>query len=370
MEAAGLDMLWITNPANMNWLVGYDAWSFYVHQGVLVSLTRAEPLWIGRGIDVSAARITTTLGDDSIRGYGDEFITGRDHPMQFMARIITELGGARARIGVELDTHYFTARGRDVLAEGLPGATLVDADGLVNWLRSYKSPAEVAYLRQAAQITDIAMQRGIDAIAPGVRQCDVAGEIYQALIAGHPDFYGDVPDFQTMPKGPRTTAPHLTWTDEHFLAGETCTLELGANRFRYHAPLARTVHVGQPPDALRHLADVVEEGLEAALAAIRPGQPCEAVEAAWRSVLSRHGMSKASRIGYCVGIGYPPDWGERTASLAAGDKTLLAPDMVFHLMLGMWREGEGYELSETFAVTEGGCEVFSRLPRTLVVKHG
>ena len=114
---------------------------------------------------------------------------------------------------------------------------------------------------------------------------------------------------------------------------------------------------------------MVEEGLETALDAARPGAACEEVEAAWRRVITRAGYEKASRIGYSIGLNYPPDWGERTASLRQGDRTVLKPDMCFHMILGMWQDDWGFELSETFRVADAGApEILTRFSRDLVVK--
>jgi Xaa-Pro dipeptidase len=313
-------------------------------------------------------RHTTFLNEENIRAYDDAYLAPPAHAMEFVAEAICERGGARARIGVEMDTHYFTAAAFVILSRSLPHCALVDADRLVNWVRAIKSQREILYMREAARLTDAAMEAGIAAIAPGVRHSDVAGLVYQNLISGVPEYSGDVPDYQTMPKGERTAAPHLTWTDEPYLTGEACTLELGANRFRYTVPLARTVHLGKPPRRLVDLSRIVGEGLESALEAVKPGVTCEMVEAAWRSTITRWGLSKESRIGYCVGIGYPPDWGERTASLMPGDRTVLQPNMTFHLMLGMWQADSGYEISETFQVTNRGQECLSKLPRELIIR--
>jgi Xaa-Pro aminopeptidase len=86
-------------------------------------------------------------------------------------------------------------------------------------------------------------------------------------------------------------------------------------------------------------------------------------------VIARHGLSKASRIGYSVGLNYPPDWGEHTMSLRPGDRTVLEPNMTFHMILGMWMDGWGFEVSETFAVTPSGAECLCTTPRDLVVKR-
>jgi ectoine hydrolase len=369
MRNAGIEVLWITSPPNINYLSGYDAWSFYVHQGLLLALDEAEPIWIGRAIDVPCVRHTTNLEEHSIHGYGDEYLVPPAHAMEFVAALVRSHGWSRSVIGVEMDTHYFTALACARLRDSLPRARIVDADRLVNWVRIIKSPREIEYMCQAGQLTDIAMRAALEMISPGVRQCDVAGVVYRSLISGHPDFHGDVPDYQTMPKGRRTDAPHLSWTAEPYEVGEACTLELGANRYRYHAPLARTAHVGKPSQRLVTLSQVVGEGLEGALAAVKPGATCESIEQAWRDVVAPSGVVKESRIGYSVGIGYPPDWGERTASLMPLDRTELQPNMTFHLMLGIWQAEGGYEISETFRVTERGYACLSTVPRELIVCH-
>ena len=89
----------------------------------------------------------------------------------------------------------------------------------------------------------------------------------------------------------------------------------------------------------------------------------------WRNHIAKAGLEKESRIGYAVGLNYPPDWGEHTASLRPGDATILEPNMTFHMILGMWMDDYGFECSETFRVTEHGCETFADVPRKLFVKE-
>ena len=84
----------------------------------------------------------------------------------------------------------------------------------------------------------------------------------------------------------------------------------------------------------------------------------------FRRFTTERGVLKPSRIGYAIGNG----WTEGTASLAPGDKTVLEPNMTFHLMLGFWQRDWGYVLSEVFRVAESGPpETFSSLPRRLFV---
>jgi ectoine hydrolase len=132
--------------------------------------------------------------------------------------------------------------------------------------------------------------------------------------------------------------------------------------------MARTVFLGTPPTRLADTAKVVIEGLHAALAAARPGATAEDVEAAWRHVISKHGIRKESRIGYAFGLAYPPDWGEHTASLRPGDKTVLERNMTFHCIPGIWEDGWGIEISAAFVVTDGGGAALYDFPDNLVVK--
>ena len=69
MDASGMDVLVVADPANMNYLTGYDGWSFYVPQVVVVALDAEEPIWIGRGMDAHGAKHTTFLSEDGIIGF-------------------------------------------------------------------------------------------------------------------------------------------------------------------------------------------------------------------------------------------------------------------------------------------------------------
>src|SRR5699024_9736617 len=111
MERQHIDVLLITDPANMNYLTGYDAWSFYVHQVLIVMTDQTEPIWIGRGMDANAAKITTWLQHDNIIAYTDDYVQSTiKHPMDFVADIIKEKGKANKTIAAEYDAYYFTAK--------------------------------------------------------------------------------------------------------------------------------------------------------------------------------------------------------------------------------------------------------------------
>ena len=91
------------------WLTGYDGWSFYVHQAVLLPL-EGEPVWWGRGMDAQGARRTAFMSHENIAGYPDHYVQSPErHPMAHLSALIAERGWGAARIGVEMDNYWFSA---------------------------------------------------------------------------------------------------------------------------------------------------------------------------------------------------------------------------------------------------------------------
>ena len=238
MGEAGIDVLVSSDPANMNYLAGYDGWSFYVPQCVVVSLDADTPIWIGRNMDVAGARHTTFLPESDIIGYPENYVqTLERHPMNFVGDVIAERGWGKKTVGVEMDAYYFSARGYAELQKHLPDARFANADLLVNWVRLVKSDAEIALMREAGQIANRVMTTAIDRLEPGVRECDAVAAVYQAQMSGTAEFGGDYPAIvPMMPTGEKTSAPHLTWTDAPYENEQMVNLELAACRHRYHCP--------------------------------------------------------------------------------------------------------------------------------------
>ena len=369
MADKGIDVLLVSDPANMNYLSGYDAWAFYVHQLLIVTLDEDEPIWIGRIIDETAAQFTTYLEHKNIIPYPDDHVhSTTKHPMDVVATFLEERNLENKVIAAEFDAYYFTAKNYLQLTKRLPNARFVDGTNIVNWIRIIKSDQEIQLIKKAAKIASAAMKKGIEKINTGVRQCDAVADIVHRQISGVENFGGDYTSIvPLLPTGERTNACHLTWTDEPFKKGPVI-IELAGCYERYHSPLARTLVIGEPTKEMEALAFAAVEGINKALEMIKPGVTCAEIEATWRMSIQKRGFEKESRIGYSTGLNYPPDWGEHTASLRPGDQTILQPNMVFHMIPGIWLNSYGVEISETFIVTENGCEVLSDVERKLFIK--
>ena len=370
MAAAGLDAIFVTDPSNMSWLTGYDGWSFYVHQGVVLTL-EGDPVWWGRAMDTLGARRTVFMADeDSIRGYDDTFVQNPEkHPMQELAGLLAALGLEKTRIGVEMDNYYYTASAHAALTDGLKGATFTDATGLVNWQRAVKSDCEITYMRRAARIVEAMHARILELAEPGMRKNDLIAEIYATGIRGADGHWGDYPAIVPMaPSGLDATAPHLTWDDRPMLTGEATFFEIAGAHRRYQCPQSRTLFLGEVPQKFRDAEAAVLDAIEAGLAQAKPGNQAQDIANAFNATLNKAGFEKDSRCGYAIGISYPPDWGERTISFRRGDTTILQPGMTFHFMPALWLDDGGLEITEPILITETGHECLCNTPRKLAVK--
>jgi ectoine hydrolase len=363
MARAGLDALVVSDPSNMAWITGYDGWSFYVHQAVVLGL-EGPPLWWGRAMDAQGARRTVWMDPERcIHGYDDTFVQNPDkHPMEDLAQLLAAHGLASGQIGVEMDNYYYTARAHEVLTRSLPG-TLRDAEGLVNWQRVVKSPAEIERMRRAARIVEAMHRTILETARPGLAKNVLVAEILRAGALGADGHWGDYPAIVPLaPSGLDASAPHLTWDDRPLKRDEPNFFEIAGVYRRYHCPLSRTLFFGTPPDTYRRAEAAVQEATAQALSRARPGNTCGDVADAFNATLNRHGFSKDSRCGYSIGLSYPPDWGERTLSLRRGDTTVLQPGMCFHFMPALWLEDGGLEITESVLITEAGHERLCTLP--------
>jgi ectoine hydrolase len=370
MAAADLDAIVACDPSNMSWLTGYDGWSFYVFQGVILTQS-GDPIWWGRAMDAQGARRTVFMENDaSIRFYDDTFVQNPEkHPMQELAVLLAEQGLEIARIGVELDNYYYSAKAHATLTAGLPKASFVDVTGLVNWQRAVKSEREIEYMHRAARIVEVMHARIVEIAEPGMRKNDLIADIYATGIRGADGFWGDYPAIVPMaPSGLDATAPHLTWDDRPMALGEATFFEIAGAHRRYQCPQSRTLFLGEAPKKYRNAEAAVLDAIEAGLEQAKPGNQAQDIANAFNATLNKAGFEKDSRCGYAIGISYPPDWGERTISFRRGDTTVLEAGMTFHFMPALWLDDGGLEITEPILITETGHECFCQTPRALSVK--
>ena len=370
MQDKGIELLISHDTNNINYLTGYDAWSFYYAQCAIVHVNADEPLCFVRDQDAGGAYLKTYLKKENIIVYDEHYIhTWPKHPYDYLVEIIKNKKWDKLSIGLEMDAHYFTAFCYQKIRDGLPDAKIKDSERLVNWARLVKSNTEINFMKSAAKISEVGMKKAYEVISPGVRQCDAVGEIQKALFNGTPEFGGEYASIATLlPTGKGTSASHLTATQDKFIDGEATIVELSGVYKRYHAPMARTILLGKPDQLKIDTMKKTIEALQAGIDATKPGNTVDHVAQAFWKILDKYGIEKKSRTGYSIGIGYPPDWGEHTLNIYKGDMTILEPNICFH-MIAVMQFGEwGVEASEAIRVTDQGAELFCNMSKELHVK--
>lgn len=371
MEENGLDLLIVTDPSNMNWLTGYDGWSFYVHQGLIVPL-QGEIYWFGRLQDRNGALLRCYMDDEYLIGYPEDHIQNPEkHPMTWVASNIIKAGGWEDKtIGVEMDNYYYSALAHQELVSALSKAQFENATALVNWQRAIKSPQEIEYMRKAGKIIEKVFDKVFDYAKEGLQKNLLVAEIYKTMIAGTEEFGGDYPAIvPLLPSGVEASASHITWDDRALKAGESTFFELAGCYRRYHCPTSRTIFLGEPTKEILNAEEALVVALEKGLEQAKPGNRTCDIANALDKVMLDYGIDRhGARCGYPIGLSYPPDWGERTMSLRSTDETIFEPGMTFHFMPGIWQKSWGIEITESILITENGVETLSNIPRKLYVK--
>jgi|TARA_B100001094_G_scaffold332132_1_gene402921 ectoine hydrolase len=369
MISTGLNTLIISDPSNMNWLTGYDGWSFYVHQAVILSLD-GDPVWWGRGMDANGAKRTVFMESKNIHGYEDTYVQNPEkHPMSDLARLIKDLQLNEGNIGVEMDNYWFSASAFFTLKKELD-VKFVDITGLVNWQRAIKSKTEIVYMKQAAKIVEHMHEVVVEKAVVGMPKNELIADVYHASVSGVDGIWGDYPSMVPMaPSGMDATAPHLTWNDQPMKKGESTFFEIAGAFKRYQCPQSRTLFLGTPPQKYLDAEKAVLEGINVGLEQAKPGNQCQDIANAFNQTLNKLGFEKDSRCGYAIGVSYPPDWGERTMSFRDGDTSIMQPGMTFHFMPALWLDDGGLEITEPFVITENGAECLCNTPRKMFVKN-
>jgi Xaa-Pro dipeptidase len=358
MASRELSALVITTPENLYYLTGYSTPAYYSTQAMVLPL-EGDPFLVTYVVEAEVVRKASIVRDFATYGPNDE-------PVPVLAAAIRERGLVTPRLGIEMRSWFFPVALYRQLLEALGVASLVDGSGVVEAIRPYKSDAEVAYIREGARVAGVAMAAAREAVTAGNTENDVAAAIYSAGIREGCEFPGSPPYVNA---GPRVLLPHASWDRRRIAAGDQVYVELSGCVRRYSAALMRTFSLGEPHRELRRLEEAINGGLDAGIAALRPGATSGEVDEACRGFIRKHGYEYPHETGYSIGVCFPPGWNEtHVFNLKPGDERVIQPNMTFHLVPHVDIPGIGtVGLSETVLVTADGPEVLTKFPREMVV---
>ena len=363
MKEKGLDLMLVHTPENIFYLTGHHSAGYFMYMCLVVHPIE-DPILVLRYGEIGNALIFSFLDEKRICSYDDT-----EDPVEKTVEAIGLLPFEGGKIGIEARSLFFSIENYKRLSHQLPKGELVDTAGIVEQFRMMKSPAELAYIRQACQAVDAGMEAAVNAIGKGVNEDCVAATLWEAIVSHGCQHLGMEP---FIAKGWKSGLMHNVWSSEPIQEGDCILLEVPAAINRYHGILMRTVYVGNPPPIIREWSAVCIEALNEAIKAIRPGVTSGEVDQACRGVIEGAGLYQyfRKRTGYAIGCAFAPDWGEgHIASLQKDDPLVLQEGMVFHMPPAIRMRGEfGVGFSESVFVTKNGCEVVTHYPRELVLR--
>lgn len=359
MVAREIDGLLVFSPHNIYYLSGMDTENLFDFQCLIVPTTGKPILVI---LDFEEARAENSVGLGSTVSYH-----AFDDPVQAVMAEVRKLGLLGARLGVEQGAGV-TPQTYLRFAEVLSGSYLEDSFGIIEHSRLVKSEAELAYMRQAAKMTDTAVLAAYAVLRPGVRDTEVAATIMDSLYRSGSETvcWGPI-----VASGYRAGSAHSTFNGRELLAGETIFLELTAQIRRYTAPLMRTAILGRPSAEAERVAQAGAKAVDSIIRTARPGIEAREVALAAGAILEPvlPGLVFHHNFGYSVGIGFPGTWIETLGFfLRVDNRQILQSGMVFHLPMSLRKYGEyGVNQSHTMLITQSGAEALTRTDARLNV---
>jgi Xaa-Pro dipeptidase len=360
---AGVDALLVSTPANTYYLSGFRAVTY--SRPVLVVVAE-RPALIVPELELAHARQRSRIAD--IRSYPDTALGGLEGRSPLHLALDCAVDALRERDlqgrRVGFEPGGLTVEGHTHLQEawGLP---LQPVRGVVERRRMVKDRDELRLIRISAELAELGMRVGVDASQPGVTEIEIMARTDAAMLVEaarrYPEYH--VAAGSRPVSGEKTVLPHSLPSGRRLRRGDVVIHGTGCITDGYHAEDERTMVVGPPTSQQRQLFELMVRAQQAALDAIRPGVPCSAVDRAARRVLDEAGVGQTfiHRTGHGLGIDI-----HELPFFAPADHTVLVPGMVMSVEPGIYVEGiGGFRHSDTVVVTEDGCEVLTRFPKTL-----
>ncbi|GLS35606.1 Xaa-Pro dipeptidase [Mesorhizobium tianshanense] len=358
-----LDAVLLFAQESMYWLTGYDTFGFCFFQCLVVKADGSMIL-LTRSADLRQARHTSII--DNILLWTD-----RDgaNPAIDLRNLLNDLDLLGARIGVEYDTHGLTAYNGRRLDEQLQTfGQIADASGIINRLRLFKSPAEIAKAEKAANLADDALDAALPLIKQGGDEALILAAMQGAIFAGGGDYPAN--EF-IIGSGADALLCRYKAGRRKLTKNDQLTLEWAGVFHHYHAAMMRTVLTGKVSKRHQELFDAARAALLAVEKAMTPGNTFGDVFDAHARTLEAHNLTKhrLNACGYSLGARFTPSWMDMPM-FYQGNPEPIAPNMtLFAHMIIMDSETEtAMTLGRTYLTTESQPKPLSRHDLDLIVR--
>lgn len=343
IREAGFDAILVEAGASLFYLTGVR-WGLSERPLLFLLPVDGEPRWIGPAFEAGTLR-------EQADGIGSLELW-EEHEGAYERALSGKSGGGLMRVAVDPAMRLFVVEGLRLAAVGVE--VTIDP-GLLRAARMIKSPAELALLRRANEATKAALAEVSRAVAPGMRESEIAAMVRAAQRSAG---LGEI--WALVLSGANAAFPHGTEQEGVLKEGEGLLIDTGGALHGYRSDISRTWFVGAPPPEVAAAWEAVREAQSQALAAMRPGASCASIDAIARAVIDGAGHGPGyrhftHRLGHGIGLQVHED-----PYLVGGEQeVLLAPGMVMSNEPGIYVAGEwGIRIEDIVAITEYGAEVF------------
>ena len=364
LRAQGFDAILVFAQESHYWLTGYDTGGFVFFQCSVFTSDDRPPVLLTRRPDLLQARRTSTFEDIRLWWDADDA-----DPAVDLRAILEELGLRGARVAVELNTHGLTGWNLWRVQRALAGFCQLDNDDhMIRRLRLIKSPAEISYMRRAAEILDLTLDAVIAAAHPGILDSELKTEYLRVILAEGGDMPPNAPLFNS---GPRAVYGRGVSGSRRIEPQDQLLVEYPVTFRRYNVKTEWMILFGKPPEAQLRMYNAARDTLAAMTEIARPGITLGEIFDVHAAGLDAAGLRahRYGATGYSVGCSFAPTSMDVPPMIYAGNATICRPGMTlfYHVMAGDSDTGYGMGVGHTLLITEGSPEVLTALPDALTV---
>ncbi len=360
LERDGMNGAVCVSPETICYLTGYEGYTHWAEQALIVGVDSDTPTMVLRDVDQSLAEESTWVTD--IRYYH----FGTDDPADLIAAIVDEKGCGTRALGVEQQTHALPGAYADRIALALSSTRIRDCSRTMSTLRVCKSEAELDYVRQAGAMSRAGMTAGLATLRAGITEIELAAGIERGLREAGSE-YSAMPTM--VGSGPRSASMHATPTERVIRVGDPVLFYFAGVRRRYHVTAYRTAHVGTPSARFQEFYATAEHALQVLSSKIQIGRSVRSAASEASALIEAHGHKDyhVARLGYGVGIAYPPVWLEAFDITEESDDTFeQGTVMCLHVCLSNPSDGFGVMVGSDYVLGDEGMEALDTIGPGLV----
>ncbi len=349
---AGLDAIVCMSPENVTYGLGLvipsQSLMRWRHAAFVLTADGREAAVC---VDMELTTLQAKRPDLEVRAWPE--FTG--NAMASLAELLSDLGVASGRIGLELD--YLSVADHRELSRRMTGANFESVDALIARARQVKTPEEVSLLRRLSRIADRSIAAAIAVADVGSTEMDLAAVLTRSIYEQGAEQF----KLMIVAAGERSELPNVGPTDRALKAGDVCRVEIFPVIGGYHAGVCRTAVVGDPPPMAEQIYANLVECKRRILDAMEPGVPARAIYERFREKFDELGMPPISFVGHGIGVDLHEE-----PYLGPFSEAALEPGMVLSIEPLVYRTGHGFgmQLKDMVVIEDGGCSLLSDATET------